>query len=89
MSRLEPHSLFPLAYRARLDSSRGVCMLAAAAVRRSRLSCKGCPCPVKAIIRKKEKKKKRKRKKTYLGLVMSPGVVLVDGGQLSTVVVKR
>ena len=63
-------------------------VLAAAAVRRSRLSCKGCPCPVKAIISKKEKNKKRK-KKTYLGLVMSPGVVLVDGGQLSTVVVKR
>ena len=35
---------------------------------------------VKQIISKKEKKKK----KTYLGLEMSPGVVFVDGGRLST-----
>ena len=35
---------------------------------------------VKSIISKKEKKKK----KTYLRLEMSPGVVLVDGGRLST-----
>ena len=39
---------------------------------------------VKSIISKKEKRKKKKEKKTYLGLEMSPGVVLVDGGRLST-----